>query len=124
MNPKGIIRKMFGARNNESFRDALDRHKTKIKKKIYRQKFSVEDLKQKIEDCGISDGDTVMVHSSWRNFFNFDGTPEDVISVLEDIVGKNGTIIMPCFGADRNQFDIKNSPSAAGVLSETFRKKA
>ena len=122
MGIKKWIRKLFKVRNRESFRDAVDRYRTKAGKLLFRKKYSCDELKTAIERAGLGEGDTVLVHASWRNFYNFTGTPEDVINILWSIVGNTGTIMMPCYGSDRSMLDIRGTPSAAGVLSETFRK--
>ena len=121
MDIKKSIRKLFRVRKQETFRDAVDRYRTKAFRLVFRRKYSAEELKAAIEQAGVGRDDTVLVQASWRNFYNFRGTPEDAVSVLWSIVGSGGTIIMPCFGSDRTFMDIRETPSAAGVLSETFR---
>lgn len=123
MDPKRIIRKAIGAREKENIEDALLRKKTAIEKHIYTTGYSTEMLRETIRSCGISEGDIVMVHCSWRNMYNYDGTPEDVIEMLRSIVGESGTVLMPSYGPDRFSFDVQRTPSAAGVLSEVFRKQ-
>lgn len=117
-----VIRRLLLVKTSETITDAIDRHITKIERRFFKQKFNREELYYAISACGIKTGDTIMVHSSWRKFYNFDGTPKDVIEVLDGLVGKNGTILMPCYGADIYYFDVDNTPSNAGVLSEVFRK--
>lgn len=116
-----IIRCLFKARDKESFSDTLDRHLTTIEKCFFTRKFETPALKDALLACGLGRGDTVFVQASWRKFYNYTGTPEDVIRLLESIVGENGTIAMPSYGSDRTRFDVQNTPSSAGVLSEVFR---
>lgn len=118
-----IVRAMIGAKINENITDALERKKIGIEKLFYKNKYSTDMLKLALKACGISNGDIVMVHCAWRNMYNFNGRPEDVIQMLKELVGKSGTILMPSYGADRNQFDVDNTPSNAGVLSEVFRNQ-
>ena len=119
---KKIIRKVLRARDNESIRDAFLRNKIKIDKHIYKNRYEVDELQSILVKAGIKNGDALLVHCSWRNMYNFVGTPNDVIDLLQRIVGKSGTLLMPSYGEDRYFFDMDNSPSAAGVLSEVFRK--
>lgn len=123
MGVKAVVRKIIGAKQNETIEDALLRKKINVEKKFLRTKYSTEDLKEAIRTCGVREGDIVMVHCSWRSMYNYCGTPEDVISVLKDLVGTSGTILMPSYGVDRYFFDVDNTPSNAGVLSEVFRKQ-
>jgi aminoglycoside 3-N-acetyltransferase len=121
MNIKKIFRKILGVRENENISDALVRKRIKIEKLIYKTKFNTAELETIIRDCGICSGDNVLVHCSWRNMYNYDGSPEDIIKMLKELVGTEGTILMPCYGSDRSRFDVDNTPSSAGVLSEVFR---
>lgn len=118
---KRVLRKVIGARKDETIRDAFDRHTVKIKKLFYVKKFNENDVEIAIKSLGIEEGDIVLVHCSWRNMFNFVGSPENLIRILEKIVGSTGTILMPCYGNSREYLDVDNTPSAAGVLSEVFR---
>ncbi len=62
-----------------------------------------------------------MLHASWRGLFNYEGTPESVIDTIINLIGKKGTLVMPCYGRNKFHFDVDKDVSAAGVLSETFR---
>ena len=121
MDIKKFLRIIFRVRKQETFRDAVDRYRSKACRLIYRKKYFRGELKEAIKKVGLCKGDTVLVHAAWRNFFNFSGNPDDVIEILWSIVGDTGTIMMPCYGSDRSYLDIRKTPSAAGVLSEVFR---
>ena len=124
MNVKSLLRKAVGAKKGETINDALIHKRIHIEKLFYRKRYSTDELKSAIRTCGVKAGDIIMVHCSWRNMYNYDGTPEDVIEILKNIVGDTGTILMPSYGSDRYSFDINNTPSNAGVLSEVFRKQS
>lgn len=119
---KTIIRGVIGAKKNETVSDALNRKKYKFLKLINQRSFGKNELKQKLEELGLKRNDTVIVHSSWRAFIGFEGNPEDVINVICEIIGENGTILMPAFSENKDEF-YYDAPSCAGVLSEVFRKK-
>ncbi len=119
---KTIIRGVIGAKKNETVSDALNRKKYKFLKLINQKSFDKNELKQKLEELGLKKNDTVIVHSSWRAFIGFEGAPEDVINVICEIIGENGTILMPAFSENKDEF-YYDDPSCAGVLSEVFRKK-
>ena len=122
MNLKMTIRKMLRSREHESIRDSMDRHKIGLQKLLFRQKYTAENLRDALIRIGIKQGDTVFIHASWRAFYNFKGEPQDVISILESLIGDSGTLAMPCYGNDRTFLDVNTTPSAAGYLSEVFRK--
>lgn len=120
---KKAIRKCFGIRKNESFSDGVNRHYYHIKKKLVHKKVSMEVLNEYLDELGIHLGDVLIVHSSWRAMYMIDATPEGVLDLLIKKVGCMGNIIMPCYGEDDSFFDVKNTKSSAGVLSELLRKK-
>lgn len=94
-------------------------------KKLYKESYSAEDLLNKLINCGLKKGDTLFIHSSWNNFYNYSETPKKLIEVLLDYLGPEGTLAMPCFPSDQNVnkiFDVKRNPSGAGFLTEIFRR--
>ncbi len=78
---------------------------------------------------GVSDGDTVFVHSSYSTLGKapggLEGGPQTVIDTLLEIIGPQGTLIMPTFNYDflkGTPWDIRTTPSQMGVLTEIVRK--
>jgi len=76
---------------------------------------------------GVNEGDTLLVHSSYKSFGEVDGGPATVIRALEAALGtdKDGTLIMPTFNFDFNKgeaWDVRTTPSKMGVLTELVRK--
>lgn len=116
-----IVRKILGSRQNETISNSISRHKVKFKKYIYKKKISPQEFIDCIQKLGIKKGDHLMVHASWRDCFNLDMTPIEVVETLKNILGDDGTLLMPSYGSVKDYFDLNKTPSAAGVLSETFR---
>lgn len=85
---------------------------------------------QAIKKVGIRRGDIIFVHSDISSFGkivseNKDMFFDSLITILKNIVGESGTIIMPTFTYSFTQdkiFDVNNSPSTVGALTEYFRK--
>lgn len=123
MNVKLLLRRIIGTKENETIDDALIRKRINFEKHFFKKKYTSEELKEALLGCGIAKGDSVLVHCSWRNMYNFTGTPIDAINIIKELVGDEGIILMPCYGPDRNVFDVDNTPSSAGVLSEVFRNQ-
>ncbi len=119
-----FIRKLLFVRQLETIADALDRHYIKLDKILYKKKYGLRELRDACASVGLQKGDVVLVHASWRRFYNFKGSPDDVISLIEQIIGPNGTLLMPSYGSSRLFFDISHTPSCAGILSEIFRKQS
>lgn len=116
------LRNLLGIRENETISDGIQRHKYKIIKIWYRRKISKLDIEQILKNIGINEGDTLIVHCSWRGCFSLNCTPNDLIEILRGILQKTGTLLMPCNGAKTDSLDVKNTPSNVGILSEIFRK--
>ncbi|MCK6648323.1 MAG: AAC(3) family N-acetyltransferase [Bacteroidia bacterium] len=87
----------------------------------------VDDLKK----IGLQKGDSVLVHSSLSKIGFVEGGPATVVNALFEVIGQEGTLLFPSFPAKgRNKthleehpfFDIKNTPSQMGSITEYFRK--
>lgn len=87
----------------------------------------IDDLK----NIGIQKGDSILTHSSLSKIGFVEGGPKTIVDALFDVVGETGTLLFPTFPASgRNKthlethpfFDIKNTPSQMGVITEYFRK--
>ena len=96
----------------------------------YRKKYTAKDIIDVMKSMGMQRGDCVMVHASMKEFYNYRGTAEEIIEGILDVIGEEGTLLMPSYPAIKFHlndycfihFDVRNTPSAAGYLSEAFRK--
>ena len=83
-------------------------------------------IKSFMERVGISEGDLLLVHSSWENLNNGSFSAPDLIDGLLSHIGKSGTLAMPAIPnipqVDDALFKVKRTPSAAGMLTEAFRR--
>ena len=89
------------------------------------------DLLAALRTLGFKAGDTVLVHSSIKSLGRFDGTPNDIIDAMLELVGPEGTIALPTLtGAARDgeegplRFDARSTPCWTGTLCETLRKRS
>ena len=83
-----------------------------------------EKLVEGFRDLGVEEGDTLLVHSSYKSFGAVDGGPQIVINALESVLGEDGTLVMPTFNFDFNKgtpWDVRSTPSKMGVLTELVR---
>jgi len=83
-----------------------------------------ERLVEDFRDLGVEEGDTLLVHSSYKSFGPVDGGPQTVVRALEAALGEEGTLIMPTFNFDFNKgtpWDVRTTPSKMGVLTELVR---
>lgn len=116
-----ILRKKLKVRSLTHLKSRYNRRIDKIK---YSKKYTSEDLKNKFLSLGVTKGDVVFIHSSWDEFYNYDGTPETFIDLLIDLIGDEGTLLMPSYPLLRKKgamFNLKTTPTLAGLLPEVFR---
>lgn len=85
----------------------------------------IKQLKADLKALGISQGDTVMLHSSFKSLGGGISASAFFKCFLE-VLGENGTLILPAFSYDTVNyenllFDKHNTPSCVGFLPEFFR---
>jgi aminoglycoside 3-N-acetyltransferase len=89
----------------------------------------VNELASEWRQAGVNEGDTLLVHSSLgrtlrRVAKHGEGSSELIIASFLRALGETGTLLLPLFNFDFPKgvpFDIRNSPSHMGVLTETGR---
>ena len=88
---------------------------------------NMTDLAKGFRRVGLQKGDIVYCHSSLSKFGYVDGGAEAVVDALIEVVGNEGTVAMPAgtysLGRDGAIFDVRNSPSELGTITEAFRKR-
>ncbi|CAM4094976.1 AAC(3) family N-acetyltransferase [Lederbergia lenta] len=80
-----------------------------------------EKLKHAFMEIGIKEGMVLVVHTSLRNVGYIEGGPIVVIESLLEILGDDGTLVMPSMTNGEEVFDPKKTPTdGMGVVAETF----
>jgi aminoglycoside 3-N-acetyltransferase len=103
----------------------VSKYRRIIERKIYKQKYDTQELIGVMKKAGLKKGSNVFIHSSWDEFYNYNGTIDDFIQAVLAEIGENGTLAMPAYPFLRRAdsiFDIKKTPTGAGLICETFRK--
>lgn len=80
-----------------------------------------QDLVNAFRQLGLQPGDAVLVHSAFSAIGRVEGGPDTVIDALLEVLGKEGTLLMPTLSS--GVFDRENSPSKVGLLTEIFRTR-
>ncbi|MBN8703411.1 MAG: AAC(3) family N-acetyltransferase [Bacteroidetes bacterium] len=102
-------------------------HKQELLGNVVSQKQLEEDLAA----IGLQKGDSVIVHSSLRKIGVVQGGAQAVIDALLNVLTPNGTLLCPTSTANKLYkhyleenpvFDVRNTPSLYGTITETFRK--
>tara|TARA_R110002073_G_scaffold322276_2_gene498824 strand:+ start:6793 stop:7695 length:903 start_codon:yes stop_codon:yes gene_type:complete len=117
-----IIKKRFKIRSRVLL---IKKYRTKLGKIIYKKSFNTKELIDFMKGMGLREGSNVFIHSSWNEFYNYRGTINEFIEAVLSEIGKDGTLAMPAFPYLRNKksiFNIKRTPTLAGLIAEEFRK--
>jgi aminoglycoside N3'-acetyltransferase len=80
---------------------------------------------EQLRALGVRAGRVLLVHTSYRAVRPVERGPEGVIEALTEVLGPEGTLVMPSWsGDDSVVFDPAASPAAAdlGIVAETFRR--
>ncbi len=88
---------------------------------------SLHELRDSLVALGVGRGDVLMVHSAWDGMRHLEAKPSAVVSMLLELVGGDGTLLMPTSpikikSGDRMVLDLDRSPSMYGILTEAFRR--
>ena len=91
---------------------------------------SKDQLIQDLIDCGIQKGESVLIHSSLSKIGYLKNGPKDLVDALFAVIGEEGNVLMPNspnaefqlnYIKKNSLFDVKNSVSKLGAISEYFR---
>lgn len=90
------------------------------------------ELTAALRGLGIRPGQTMTVHSSFGGMRYFKGTPFDALQAILDVVGPEGTAVMPTFSFDGRSydylrsgpsFDLRRTPAQTGLICELMRRR-
>jgi aminoglycoside 3-N-acetyltransferase len=90
------------------------------------------DLTEALQAMGIRPGQTMTVHSSFNGMRYFKGTAPLALQAILDVVGPEGTVVMPTFSFDgrsydflksRPTFDLRRTPAYTGLICELMRRR-
>ena len=90
----------------------------------------IDELASNWKESGLEEGDTVLLHSNIKRTLKYylkqkrKITPEIILESFINVIGSSGTLLLPLFNFDFTKgvpFDIRNTPSQMGVLTEAGR---
>ncbi len=73
---------------------------------------------------GVKKDDTLLVHSSYKSLGGVEGGPQTVIDALLEVLGEEGTLLMPTFNFDFCKgatWDVNKTPSKMGYMTNLVR---
>ena len=123
---KTRIKKILGIPPTDDLnvRGFIKNWRLKIGPYLYRRKYNAKEFADAMKLAGLKEGDTILMQSSWAEFYNCTDSPKAVIDELLNVIGPNGTLCMACMPLLLNGriFNLKKTPSKAGILSDLYRR--
>lgn len=123
---KDFIKKVLGIPPSEGL--ALDSFvfswRLRIGKHVWKKKFDAKDVVNAMIEAGMHEGSVVFIQSRWAEFYNCTSEPAELIDEILKVIGPEGTLAMACMPMMREGklFNVKRTPTNAGLLAEVFRK--
>jgi aminoglycoside 3-N-acetyltransferase len=121
---KRLAQKLLG---RDDVRGFVRKQKLRLSKRIHRRPVAIAELRQLLIDLGVRRGRTLWVHSSWNEFYNVPLKPSEMIELLRDLLGPEGTLGMPAFPIRQDPdkvFLVDKAPVYTGMLCEIFRRQS
>ena len=102
-----------------------------------RSPFDFHDVIDYLKSKGVGHGSLIVVHSSYDNLASCGLNPQEIITMLRELIGKDGTIAMPVIRAFKGEpagyevlrpvdeslvceYDVKRTPIISGLLPFTL----
>ena len=79
-----------------------------------------KDIVDKLRKIGLKQADHIIIHSSLSSFGKVAGGADSVIDALIEVVGKEGTVIVPTFGDNQEAYDPNKSETDIGLIPKIF----
>jgi aminoglycoside 3-N-acetyltransferase len=88
----------------------------------------VRQMADELVGLGVRKSGTLLVHSSLKSLGRLPDGPETAVEALLEALGSGGTLLMPALSyatvkVENPFFDVSNTPSCVGALTEFFRKR-
>lgn len=77
---------------------------------LSKQAYSKEDLVKDLQNLSLQQGDCILVHSSLSKIGWVIGREVAVVEALLEVIGEDGTIIMPCFSGENSAPELWGNP--------------
>jgi len=79
------------------------------------------DIRDALQRAGLRRGDKVLLHSSLSSMGRVEGGADAVIDAFLDVLGPEGTLMVPTFSLCEGPWDPAIVPSTTGRITETLR---
>jgi aminoglycoside 3-N-acetyltransferase len=80
-------------------------------------------IERELRRLGLQRGDKLFVHSSLSSMGHVVGGADTVIDAILEVIGPEGTLMVPTFTPNCALFDVRRTPSKTGLITETLRRR-
>lgn len=121
-----FLKKVFFLEQTDNFSVLfmVKRWNIRFGKYFYHRKYTTADVIAIMQELGARKGSNIFIHSSWDTFYNYEGSLEELLDSIIELIGPDGTIAMPAYPIMKKGrvFNVKKTPTAAGMMPEMFRR--
>lgn len=96
-----------------------------MERRLYRRKIGPQEFRESLLRLGEWNGRVVWVQISFNDFYNVEMRPSEIIEMMLELVGPQGTLLMPAFPLNPDpgkELRIDSVPSNTGLVTELFRR--
>jgi aminoglycoside 3-N-acetyltransferase len=128
--PRNIISQYLSDKLKRTLKSHLNKGRNRVARALF--SYDAAKLKARLRSAGVSESDTVLVHSNFKPDSGFQGTPLDLANALVELVGTKGNLLMvslPFRGAAYDYlalgkpFNVRKTMSMMGLVTEMFRRR-
>ena len=125
-----LLDRVMDAKQKRALKAKINKARVRLIRTFY--SYDAEDLKRALRSAGITETDTLLVHSNFEADSGFQGTPADVVEALCELVGEKGNLLMvsiPFRGSGYDYlekgkpFKVLKTMSMMGLITEMFRRR-
>lgn len=94
-----------------------------VRRRMQQYAVSRTEVRDQLRTLGVKPDGVLLVHTSFRSVRPVAGGLAGLIAALREVLGPNGTLVMPSWtGDDETPFDAKTTPASPdlGVVADTF----
>ena len=127
---RSLVTKYLSGRQKRTLKTKLNQAKQRLVTAL--RAYDANQLTAALRRVGLTESDTVLVHSNFDPLSGFKGTPMDVVNAFADFFGTKGNLLMvsiPFRGsaydylAQNKVFDVRKTMSMMGLITEMFRRR-
>lgn len=124
------IATVLGDKQKRALKSKLNQAKQRVVKALF--SYDADGLIDGLRAMGLTETDTVLVHSNFEPDSGFKGAPIDLVNALATFLGERGNLLMvsiPFRGsaydylALNKKFDVRKTLSMMGLVTEMFRRR-